>query len=258
MIDNNYEKLENFDINLYIKKPYSYDKFVYGILISFGLINDIKGFSIINNIFDTYKQTYNQNVRQISIDNKKNNIDNDKKTSLKILLVDDIISNYKKTMELLNELDYYNIKQIDNINYNIITDSYDIIFLDIKMPSISVFNICKEIRNKISSHVAIVIITEFDMSVIEKSYLIDTNIDKYLIKPINIIELNTIMDNIKNIDNKKIRKSLSNLRYRINIDDISNNDKLHLSNHISRSSNSSSSSSPTSIFNYQNISNCQD
>jgi DNA-binding response OmpR family regulator len=68
-----------------------------------------------------------------------------------------------------------------------LTKKYDVIILDVVIPGISGFELCKNIRNK-SIHTPIIMLTSLD-SVEDKVQGFDCGADDYLIKPFNFQEL---------------------------------------------------------------------
>ena len=109
----------------------------------------------------------------------------------RILLVDDetdIVSLYKKNLSHDGfEVEAYNDPEIALSNFK--PDAYDLIILDIRMPKMTGFELCREIR-KIDEKVKICFMTAFEINLTEfQKVLPSIKVDELITKPIHMVDL---------------------------------------------------------------------
>ena len=119
-------------------------------------------------------------------------MDNDAKKP-KILIVDDNIPNLELLQAYLEDSDY-DIEQAEDgyVAMDMIaTDKPDLLILDVMMPRISGFEVCKKLKNdpKTADMPIIMVTALSEMGDIERA--IDCGTDDFLSKPVNRIELLT-------------------------------------------------------------------
>lgn len=165
------------------------------------------------------KDNQNKNKKRENINNVVNNIGSSSsrvtdsvlfhhlKTSIRILLAEDVYINQKVISSFLNKLGYNNIKVVDNGAkcLDILKDEeFDIILMDIRMPLISGDNVLNEIvqyyktnsntgkfKNKTKPYV--IAITAYCLKEDKNKYL-EMGFDDYIPKPINIDDLSISLD----------------------------------------------------------------
>jgi len=120
-------------------------------------------------------------------------IENEKNKTPAILVIDDNLQNLELLQAYLEDLDCNTIPANDGVQaLDIITkNSIDLILLDIMMPKMSGFEVCKRIKNdprtKDIPVIMVTALTEFGD--IERA--IDSGTDDFLSKPVNKLELLT-------------------------------------------------------------------
>ena len=100
----------------------------------------------------------------------------------KIIIVEDEIFMREELQYILEKADYdvICITEFSNVAEEIISSSPDLIVLDLNLPGISGFEICKEIRNK--SNIPILVLTGRD-AMKDELHALDIGADEYLNKP---------------------------------------------------------------------------
>jgi signal transduction histidine kinase/DNA-binding response OmpR family regulator len=114
--------------------------------------------------------------------------------NINILIVEDSINNQKVISAMLHKLGYNSFDVVRNgiecLEF-LETRKYDVILMDIIMPHMDGFQTSKEINKRLnSSRPYIIAVSAIDKNDKYKKY----GIDAYISKPINIIELETILD----------------------------------------------------------------
>lgn len=115
---------------------------------------------------------------------------------LKILVVEDNVTNQKVMIEMLHKLGYQNVDVTDN-GFNgldmIKNNTYEIGLLDLKMPGMSGITLAKKIRQwektENRSPMKLVAVTAAALQSEKEYYLKDNVLDGYLIKPFRISSL---------------------------------------------------------------------
>ena len=144
-------------------------------------------------------------------DNKKLNTlinrKNDVKYNDKILIVEDIATNRKVLVQMLNKIGYHNVDDTDNgfSGFDMIKrKQYDIILLDMKMPGMSGMSLARKIRQyessskdqSIKTPIKIIAVTAAALKEEREYYMKENILDGYIVKPIKIDELNTVLNHI--------------------------------------------------------------
>ncbi|MBP7652090.1 response regulator [Candidatus Dependentiae bacterium] len=128
--------------------------------------------------------------------NRKNHIPPVKNTNLKILIIDDELQLLKIFKRLLNKIGYQNVTTADTVEKALSVTSdcrFDVIFLDINMPGIKGFELCKKIvRN--NENVKIIVMSG-DLNLSEKN-LQQPEICSFLKKPFDLLEIKNIISKI--------------------------------------------------------------
>ena len=120
-------------------------------------------------------------------------IQNNEQQTPKILVVDDNQQNLELLQAYLEDMDYDTIPAKDGPEALdiVANDPPDLILLDIMMPKMSGFEVCRRIKNDpATSNIPIIMVTALnELGDIERS--IDCGTDDFVSKPVNKLELLT-------------------------------------------------------------------
>jgi signal transduction histidine kinase len=188
------QSLDNIDYNLITKNIKN--------------IKNIKLFGItllditdsINIHFDyTLYKPINQNIIY-------NNLCNDIYTNydIELLIAEDSIFNQIVIVKMLNKLGFNNIDIVKNgfeTLEHIKKKTYDILFLDIKMPIMDGYVTAREINKNFSNNKPFIIATTASVTESDKQKCFEAGIDAHISKPIILTELETMINTINKINN---------------------------------------------------------
>lgn len=109
---------------------------------------------------------------------------------LKLLIVEDHKSLAENLFEYLGEEQYELDFAADGLtaSHLVATHSYDLIILDVMLPGIDGFTLCRRIREDLGSSVPILLLTARD-SIEDKTIGFSAGADDYLVKPFQMREL---------------------------------------------------------------------
>ena len=134
----------------------------------------------------------------------------------KILIIDDetsVLDMLKTYFELMDFIVYTASNGSDGINQ--ISFNPDIILLDVNMPEMDGYEVCKKIRDKVS--VPIVFLTA-NVDESDKIYGLMIGGDDYILKPFSLDELNArVMAHIRR-DSRRLSANLNDNNKRVRID----------------------------------------
>lgn len=123
----------------------------------------------------------------------------------KVLIVEDDPTNMKLIVEILNSLDFMIQTSKDGFEALTMTDNdmYDLILMDIGLPSIDGIETARRIRKKPGyNNTPIIALTAFAMKGDREKFL-STGFDEYISKPIHVIDfISLIRDILKKKDNE--------------------------------------------------------
>jgi signal transduction histidine kinase/DNA-binding response OmpR family regulator len=194
-------ELNDDDINLFnyiLYKPIKKKK-LYNILEK--IIKNIDKTIINTNKINTTNTNINNSITNInnSITNINNTNNTNKKSKIKLLLIEDDKYNQIVCCKLLNSLGYNNIDIGNNGNEGlkkIKNKKYDIILLDIIMPITDGYTVSKIIKRKYPKLLKTIIILTAIVSDLDKIKFEELGIKNYITKPITKDILQKSIDNI--------------------------------------------------------------
>lgn len=118
---------------------------------------------------------------------------NDKQDQATILIVDDNRQNLELLQAYLEDLDCRTITATDGLEALRLVKAVrpDVVLLDVMMPQISGFEVCKRIKtDPITSHIPVIMVTALnEFGDIERG--LDCGTDDFVSKPVNKLELLT-------------------------------------------------------------------
>ena len=124
---------------------------------------------------------------------KKTDITNDRNNTPVVLVVDDNQQNLELLQAYLEDIDCRTVPACDGLEaLDIIADTaVDLILLDIMMPKMSGFEVCRRLKNDpATTDIPIIMVTALsDFGDIERA--IDSGTDDFVSKPVNKLELLT-------------------------------------------------------------------
>src|SRR5699024_10579825 len=109
---------------------------------------------------------------------------------IRVLIVEDNTALAENLFEFLGDDQYVLDFATDGLTalHLAATNSYDVIVLDVMLPGVSCFNICKRIRDDLHCSSPIIFMTARDQ-IDDKINGFETGGDDYLVKPFNLREL---------------------------------------------------------------------
>ena len=184
-----------------------------GLAITKQLVGMFKGTITVDSIYgkgSTFKVTLTQDIKEGVILEEHNETEQQKYNNVKVLVVDDSSLNLKVADTILRK---YNIEtELVTSGQESIekckTNKYDIVFMDIMMPSMSGEETLKKLKEIKDFNTPVVALTADAMEGKKEIYLSEGFID-YLSKPIQRPELEEVLSKILNTLNKSVQSVIT-------------------------------------------------
>lgn len=114
----------------------------------------------------------------------------DNRTAIRLLIVEDQVDLAENLFEFLGEERYSLDFAADGLTalHLLATEDYDVVVLDLMLPGVSGFDICRRIRRDLQSTIPVILMTSLS-ALSDKEQGFDCGADDYLVKPFELREL---------------------------------------------------------------------
>lgn len=197
IVDIGKKNINNINYDYKLTRPIDNNKLLYLLNIIY-ITNQYQNINNKNEIIISGENTHINNLNVKQIESNKNNI--------KIIVAEDNIYNQEVIVNILNFLNFHNIKIVSDgfeLLNNLIEHNYDIAFVDLKMPIKDGITAIKEFK-QLSNKTTIIVAVTASLSDKIKKICFDAEFNGFITKPIDINSVEKIMNLVINKKDKSL------------------------------------------------------